>query len=141
MKNRVAGMFAGQAFGLIIVCIASTFIALISFGAIGGVTMATAPEQTFQFVAPVTCPNGEVQYSEFTASYHRPGEKGVVVECVESNGTRTDITGTSILYSLIGFYLACFLPLCIPGGLVALIFPTFFLRFRRNKQNQPETFN
>jgi putative effector of murein hydrolase LrgA (UPF0299 family) len=135
MKNRVAGMFAGQAFGLIIVCIASTFIALISFGAIGGVTMATAPEQTFQFVAPVTCPNGEVEYQEFTASYHRPGEKGVVVECVESNGTRTDITGISILYSLIAFYLACFLPLCIPGGLVALIFPTFFLRFRRNKQN------
>src|SRR5262245_37374060 len=135
MKNRFAGMFAGQAFGLLIVCIASTFIALISFGGIGGVTIASAPEKTFQFVAPVTCPNGEVAYSEYTASYHRPGEKGVVVECVAADGTRTDITGTSILYALIGFYLACFLPLCIPGGLVALIFPTFFLRFRPKNRN------
>lgn len=135
MKTRLTGMFAGQIFGLIIVCIASTFIALISFGAIGGVTIAAAPEPTFQFVAPIACPNGTVEYSEFTASYHRPGERGVVVECVQADGTRTDITGMSIFYALVGFYLACFLPLCIPGGLVALIFPTFFLRFRRNKQN------
>lgn len=135
MKQRFAGVFAGQMFGLIIVCVASTFIALISFGAIGGLAIASAPEQTFQFVAPVTCPNGTVEYSEFTASYHRPGERGIVVECVQSDGARTDITGTSIFYALVAFYLACFLPLCIPGGLVALIFPTFFLRFRRNKQN------
>jgi putative effector of murein hydrolase LrgA (UPF0299 family) len=139
MKQRFAGVFAGQMFGLIIVCVASTFIALISFGAIGGVTIAMSPEQTFQFVAPVTCPNGEVQYSEFTASYHRPGEKGIIVECVEADGTRTDVTGTSIVYALIGFYLACFLPLCVPGSLVALIFPTFFLRFR--KQKQPDIIN
>jgi hypothetical protein len=133
MKNRVAGMFAGQFFGLWFVFGISTFIALVSFGGIAGVTMATAPEQTFQYVAPYACPNGELDYQEFTASYHRPGESGVIIECVEPNGTRTDITGKSIFYAIIGFYLACFLPLCIPGSLVALIFPTFFLRFKKDK--------
>lgn len=135
MKKRFGGVLAGQVIGVIIVCIASSFIALISFGAIGGVTIASAPEETFRYVAPYTCPNGEMEYQQFQASYNRPGEYSIIVECVAPDGTRTDITGTSITYALIGFYLACFLPLCIPGGLIAIIIPMFFLRGRKKEKS------
>lgn len=127
MKNRLTGVIIGQIIGIIIVCVVSSFIALVSFGGIAGVTIAASPKQMFQYTAPLTCPNGTMEYEEYTASYNRPGESQFNVNCVASDGTRTDITFQSIGYALLGFYLACFLPLCIPGGLVALIVPLFFL--------------
>ena len=128
MKSRFTGVVIGQIIGIIIVCVISTFIALVSFGGIAGVTMAAKPVQIFQYVAPLPCPNGTVKYEEYTASYNRPGESNFNVNCVTSDGTRTDITLQSIGYALLGFYLACFLPLCIPGGFIAIIVPLFFLR-------------
>lgn len=138
MKKRFGGVIIAQIIGLLSVCVASSFIALVSFGAIGGVTMASAPEQTFQYVAPFTCPNGNVEYQQYQASYNRPGEYSIVVECVEADGVRTDITGEAIVYALAGFYLACFLPLCIPGSILAMIIPMFFLRKKKN--NPVDTF-
>ena len=134
MKSRLTGVVIGQIIGIIIVCMISSFIALVSFGGIAGVAMASRPEQIFQLVAPLSCPNGTVNFEEYTASYNRPGESNFYVDCVTSDGTRTDITVQSIGYSLLGFYLACFLPLCIPGGLVAIIVPLFFLRGRKKKE-------
>lgn len=131
MKKRLGGVLAVQLIGLVIVCVASSFIALVSFGAIGGVTMASAPEETFQYVTPFTCPDGTMEYQQYQASYNRPGEYSIVVECVAPDGTRTDITGASIGYALAGFYLACFLPLCIPGSLLVVIVPLFFLRGKK----------
>ena len=136
MKNRLIGVVIGQVIGLVIVCAASSFIALISFGAIGGVTMASAPEKTFQYVAPLTCPNGTMEYEQYQASYNRPGEYSFNVECVTADGTRTDIYLASIGYALLGFYLACFLPLCIPGALIAIIVPLFFLRRKKAEPTQ-----
>lgn len=134
MKNRLTGVIIGQIIGIIIVCMISTFIALVSFGGIAGVTIAASPEKIFQYTAPLACPNGKVEYEEYTASYNRPGESNFNVTCVASDGTRADISLQSIGYSLLGFYLACFLPMCIPGGLVAIIVPLFFLRGSREKQ-------
>ncbi len=131
MKSRFTGVVIGQIIGLVIVCMVSTFIALVSFGGIAGVAMASKSEQIFQYAAPLTCPNGTVKYEEYTASYNKPGEKNFNVTCVASDGTSTDITLASIGYSLLGFYLACLLPLCIPGGLLAIIVPLFFLRGRK----------
>jgi hypothetical protein len=128
MKNRLTGVVIGQIVGIVIVCMISSFIALVSFGGIAGVAMASNTKQIFQMVAPLSCPNGTMNLEEYTASYHRPGESGFYVECIGQDGTKTDITIQSIGYSLLGFYLACFLPLCIPGGLVAIIVPLFFLR-------------
>jgi hypothetical protein len=135
MKSRFTGVLIGQIIGIIIVCAISSFIALVSFGGIAGVAMASNTAQIFELVAPLSCPNGTMQYEEYTASYHRPGESGFYVECVASDGTSTDITMQSIGYSLLGFYLACFLPLCLPGGLAAIIVPLFFLRGRRKKED------
>ncbi len=135
MKSRFTGVLIGQVIGIVLVCTISTFIALVSFGGIAGVTMASKPEQVFQYVAPLSCPGGTMKYEEYTASYHRPGESGFYVECVATDGTTTDITGQSIGYSLLGFYLACFLPLCIPGGLVAIVIPLFFLRGAKKKES------
>ncbi len=137
MKNRLTGVIIGQIILLIIVCTASSFIALVSFGGIAGVTIASDAEQIFKMTAPLSCPNGTVKYEEYTASYNRPGESNFYVECVDSDGTSTDITLASIGYSLLGFYLACFLPLCIPGGLIAIIVPLFFLRGGRKEQEPP----
>ena len=137
MKNRLTGVIIGQIIGIVIVCMFASFTALVSFGGIAGVSIASDPEAIFKYAAPLTCPNGAVEYEEYTASYNRPGESNFFVECVASDGTRTDITLQSIGYSLVGFYLACFLPLCIPGGLLAVIIPLFFLRGGKKEQTPP----
>ncbi|MCL4272787.1 MAG: hypothetical protein KJZ77_02870 [Anaerolineales bacterium] len=140
MKNRFGGVIAGQIIGLVIVCIASSFIALTTFGAVGGVSIAAAPEPVFTFLAPVLCTDGtELQYREERYSYHEPGESTPFVECIAPDGTvAKDVTGTAIVVALAASYLACFLPLCIPGGILAFIIPPILIRKRKEKQtNQP----
>lgn len=132
MKNRFTGIVLGQIIGLLIVCCMSAFIALISFGGIAGVVIGVKPEESLLFAAKYACPNGEVDYQESHASYNRPGENNIRIECVAPDGSRADITLAAIGYSLLGIYLACFVPLCIPSGFVALIVPLFF--FRKQKQ-------
>lgn len=134
MKNRFGGVLAGQIIGLIIVCAISGFIALTTFGGFAGVSMAAYPEQTFKLFAPILCDSGtELQYRSERYSYHEPGESTPFVECIASDGSVVkDVTGTAILVSIIGSFLACFLPLCIPGGAIALIVPPMLLR-RKNK--------
>jgi xanthine/uracil permease len=137
MKSRFGGVVAGQIIALVIVCAVSSFIALVSFGGVGGVSMAAYPEQTFQFLAPVLCTDGtELQYREERYSYSRPGESTPFVECVNANGDVVkDVTGTAILAAMAASFLACFLPLCVPGGLLALIIPPIVIR--KKKENQP----
>jgi hypothetical protein len=137
MKNRLTGVVIGQIIGIVIVCMVSSFIALISFGGIAGVAMASNTEQIFKLTAPLSCPNGTMNLNEYTASYNRPGETNFNVECVAPDGTTTDITLQAIGYALLGFYLACFLPLCVPGGLVAIIVPLFFLRGNKKQKTTP----
>ncbi len=131
MKKRFTGVVIGQIIGLVIACLVSTFIALVSFGGIAGLTMAAQPEKIFQYTAPLTCPNGTMEYEQYTASYNKPGESQFNVYCVASDGVRADISIAAIGYSMLGFYLACFLPLCIPGGALAIVIPLFFLRGRK----------
>jgi hypothetical protein len=137
MKNRFGGVVAGQIIGLVIVCSISGFLALTTFGAVGGVSIAAYPEETFTLFAPVLCDNGtELRYRSERYSYHRPGESTPFVECVQADGTVVkDVTGAAIVVALAGSFLACFLPFCIPGGLLALIIPPILLR--RKKQSQP----
>jgi len=137
MKNRLTGVVIGQIIGIVIVCMVSSFIALVSFGGIAGVAMASKTDQIFQMTAPLSCPNGTLKLEEYTASYNRPGETNFNVTCVVADGTSTDVTLPAIGYALLGFYLACFLPMCVPGGLVAIIVPLFFLR--GGKRQEPPT--
>lgn len=134
MKTRFSGILAGQIIMLVIVCAISSFIALTTFGAVGGVSIAAAPEFTFKLFAPLLCDEGtEMQYRQERYSYHRPGESTPFVECVAPDGTvLKDVTGTAIAISLAGSYLACFLPLFVPGAILALIIPPILLR-RKNK--------
>lgn len=140
MKNRFGGVVAGQIIGLVIVCSISGFIALTTFGGVAGVSIAAYPEQTFTLFAPVLCTGDtELQYRSERYSYHEPGESTPFVECIDSSGNVVkDVTGMAIVVSLAGSFLACFLPLCIPGGVLALIIPPFLLRKKKEKQpNQP----
>ena len=139
MKNRLAGVVIGQIIGIIIVCMISTFIALVSFGGIAGVTIASDPEGIFKLAAPLSCPKGKVDFQKSHATYNRPGENEFNVDCVAPDGTKADVTLPSIGYALLGFYLACFVPLCVPGGLAALVIPLFFLR--GGKKKEPSTAN
>lgn len=138
MKNRFGGILAGQIIGLVVVCSISGFIALTTFGAVGGISIATAPEPTFKLFAPILCDDGtELQYRSERYSYHEPGESTPFVECIDSSGNVVkDVTGAAILASMIASFLACFLPLCIPGGAIALIVPPILLR-RKNKSPNP----
>ncbi len=133
MKNRLTGVILGQIILLVIVCTVSTFIALTSFGGIAGVAIASDPEAMFKYTAPLTCPNGTVDFQEYHTTYNEPGENNFFVDCVTADGNRNDVTLPAIGYSLLGFYLACFLPLCIPGGILAFIVPLFFLRGKREQ--------
>ena len=138
MKNRFGGVVAAQVIALVIVCVASSFIALTTFGAVGGVGIAAYPEPVFTALAPILCTDGtQLQYREERYSYQRPGESTPFVECVDSGGNVVaDVTGTAIAAALAASYLACFLPLCVPGGALALIIPPIVFR-RRKKTNQP----
>jgi hypothetical protein len=137
MKNRFGGVVAGQIILLVIVCSISGFVALTTFGAVGGVSIATAPEPTFKLFAPILCDEGtELQYRSERFSYHEPGESTPFVECIAPDGTVVkDVTGTAILVSMVASFLVCFLPLCIPGGILALVIPPFLLR--RKKESEP----
>lgn len=134
MKTRLGGILVGQIILLIMVCAISGFVAFTTFGAVGGVSIAAAPESTFKLFAPILCDEGtEMQYREERYSYHRPGESTPFVECVASDGTVVkDVTGSAIGISLAASFLACFLPLFVPGALLAFIVPPILLR-KKNK--------
>lgn len=117
--------------GLIGACGLSAFIALISFGVVAGLSVALAPEASFKLVAPLACPNGTLDYQEYQASYNRPGESQFKVDCVSADGTRNDITWQTLGYVTALSYLACFVPLCIPLGLVGFTAPLFLARLTR----------
>lgn len=138
MKNRLTGVVIGQVIGVVIVCMFSGFVALVSFGGIAGVVIGSKPMETLLFTAPYVCTDGTVNSEEWKATYNRPGETNFRLECVHADGTTEDITVKTIGVSLIGFYLACFLPICIPGGIFAIIIPLFFLRRKKqDAQAQP----
>ena len=121
--------------GLRLACGLSAFIALVSFGAVEGVVVAFNPEASFKFVAPLACPNGTLDYQQYHASYNQPGENQFKVDCVSTDGTRKDITLQALGYVTALSYLACFVPLCIPLGLIGFIAPLFLARL--TKKNNP----
>lgn len=122
-----------QLLALVAVCGASAFLALISFGALGGLSIALAPRSAFQMVEGVVCPAGSsIDYYEQKYSYHRPGESEPHVECVAPDGSRTDVTLKAIAAVLAGSFLVCFLPVALPGALLALVFPLFLRRRSEN---------
>lgn len=64
------------------------------------------------------CPPGsEMRIESSVASYHRPGEKGLIVECVHPDGTARLVTGKAISY------LACqFFVLALPLATMLVLF-------------------
>lgn len=133
--NRVRNTLLVQLLGLLVVCGCAGFFALTTFGAIGGVSMGVSPEPTFKLVEGVVCPEGStVEYYEKKYSYHEPGEAEPHVECVFANGEHSDVTLPAIGTVLGGSFLLCFLPICLPGGTLALILPPFFIKGKRQKE-------
>jgi hypothetical protein len=118
-----------QIVALVAVCGLSAFTALTGFGALGGVSMALAPQPVFGLVEAVVCPqDAAIEYSESHASYNPPGEYQLHVECARPDGSRSDVTLQAIGAVLAGSFLACFLPLALPGTLLALVVPLLFKR-------------
>jgi hypothetical protein len=133
--NRVRNILLVQLLGFLVVCSCAGFFALISFGVIGGVSMGLSPESTFKLVEGVVCPEGStVEYYEKKHSYHEPGEAEPHVECVSADGEHSDVTLPAIGSVLGGSFLLCFLPICLPGGLLVLILPPFFIKGKRQKE-------
>lgn len=133
--NRLRNILLVQLLGLLVVCGCAGFFSLTTFGALGGVSMGVSPEPTFKLVEGVVCPEGStVEYYEKHYSYHEPGEAEPHVECISTNGDRSDVTLPAIGVVLGGSFLLCFLPICIPGGLLALILPPIFIKGKRRKE-------
>ncbi len=106
------------------------FIALIFAAAIGGTSLASAPEFNFGLIESVVCPRGaSIEYHEGTptTSYVQPGpadpfghwatETSFSVSCVSAGETLDDSLGLQVR-SLIAvfsiYFLVCFVPLFIP---------------------------
>jgi hypothetical protein len=106
------------------------FVALIFAAAIGGTSLASAPEFNFGLVESVVCPRGaSIEYNEGapTTSYVQPGpadpfghwgtETPFSVSCVSAGETLDDSLGLQVraliaVFSI--YFLACFVPLFIP---------------------------
>jgi hypothetical protein len=101
---------------LLLAAVIAGFLAIILFGAVGGVAIGVWPKATFGLVAPLLCPaTTSLDYHEVIRSYHQPGESEPHLDCVQPNGTREDVLGKGIVIVLGGAWLilfgATFLPL------------------------------
>jgi ABC-type antimicrobial peptide transport system permease subunit len=124
--------------GLVIAFGLSVFIALVSSGGVAGVVFASNPEAIFKLAAPLACPNGTLDYQQYHASYNPPGQYQFNVDCVAADGTRKDISLQAIVYVLALIFLACFVLLGIPLGLIGFIAPLLLARLKK-KNNPPST--
>ncbi len=138
MKGRFSNTLIFQILALVVVGSAAGFLAIVLFGAIGGVAVAVTPEFSFGLVKDVICPDGELEYYAVQRSYHEPGESEPHLECVENNEVHTNVLLPGI-GSVLGLsFLAVFLLVFCPGALIALIVPPMVLRAVRGKKKNPE---
>jgi hypothetical protein len=129
MLKRAAGCLGLLALAA---CIAG-FLALVLFGAVGGVAMAAAPQTTFGLTAPLLCTDGgTLEYHEVKRSYHRPGESEPHLECVQPDGKREDVIGKALVVVLAGvwsiIFLVAFLPLALIFWLASVGIGKWFKR-------------
>jgi hypothetical protein len=128
--------FVLQIIGILLACCLSSFFAPISIAVLPAAALAFSPEKSFNLVAPLACTKGTLDSQEYHASYGRPGQSDRGVYCVSADGTRTDVTLLADSYLVALSYLACFVPLCIPLGLIGLFAPLFLARSTK-KKNPP----
>jgi ABC-type antimicrobial peptide transport system permease subunit len=117
------------------------FVALILFGAIGGVAIGVAPDTTFGLVERFVCSEGSsLNYYDIQRSYHEPGESEPHVECVGENEESEDVLLEAILVvmglSFAGVFLAVFVPGAIPLAVIGLFLTEKIMR-SREKQVSP----
>ena len=113
------------------------FIALILFGAIGGVAMGVAPEPTFTLVKDFICPDGTINYYDVQRSYHRPGESEPHVECIGADGQSEDVLPEAIFTVLGLTFAGVFLIIFVPGYIIFGIIGFFITRnVRKSKQEK-----
>jgi len=60
-------------------------------------------EQSEKFQGALLCGNDTFSVETFKASYHEPGEMGVLFLCTDSNGKETDVTGGFIIIVMVAF--------------------------------------
>ena len=91
-------------------------------GFIGGVAIGVNPQDTYQIVSTIVCPeDSELTYYDIKRSYHSPGESEPHVECVYDDGRREDVTLPATLIflglvfgiSVVLIFLTLFIPLSV----------------------------
>ncbi|MDX2076401.1 MAG: SHOCT domain-containing protein [bacterium] len=60
-------------------------------------------EQSKQFQGALLCGQDTYSVETFKASYHEPGEMGLLFLCTDSNGKETDVTGGFIIIAMVAF--------------------------------------
>jgi len=126
-----------QIVAITLACSVGGFIALVSFGAIGGTAIGVAPQFAFGLVEGYVCPEeSRLAISSIRRSYHRPGEAEPVVECVAPDGTRQDVVGQSIVAVLALAFLIVFVPtivvIGVPLAVIAFLLSWAVLRNRND---------
>lgn len=90
---------------LIQLVISAAFIAIISFGAIGGVLAAVAPEFTFGLTKGIVCPRSDLVFD----SWYDGEANQVRIYCVDAaGGESADRTLAALGVILGGFFIAVF---------------------------------
>lgn len=123
MKNPRTTKILIQVGILVFTGLSAVFIALVSFGAIGGVAMGVAPEYTFGLVGGLVCPEGtEINYFSIKKSYHEPGEVEPHLECVGEDGAAQDVLlkaiGLVLGICFAGVFVVAFVVMEVPLGIV-----------------------
>jgi hypothetical protein len=65
-------------------------------------------EQSKQFQGSLLCGQDVYSVETYKASYHKPGEMGVLFLCTDSNGKETDVTGGFIIIVMVAFLVPFF---------------------------------
>ncbi|MEX2029536.1 MAG: hypothetical protein WD906_00980 [Anaerolineales bacterium] len=123
-RNAVAYLLA-EVVALSIACSAAAFVALPSAGALGGITIGVDPRFAFGIVERSVCPDGSLEFTSIRRSYHRPGEAEMHLDCVASDGSRSNVLLQGVLLVLGVAFLAIFVPVFVifglPLGLIAYL--------------------
>lgn len=109
--NSVATSSKFPKFGALLAIPIAGLLAMFFFSQVQDIIVWTSPEQSIEWVAPITCPRGNLEFHPSSSA----DERDVTIHCQIPMpvGTRTDVTLQTIGYLTLLSYLACFLPLLL----------------------------
>jgi hypothetical protein len=123
---------------LLAACMCAGSLALPLAGMIGGLSAVAAPDELFDLVEPMVCPDGsQLEYELNQRSYNQPGEYDLDLFCVSPDGGRQNAVAEGLLGMLGLSFVVAFLPVLLVTYLILGVAAFFIVRWylKRSQQN------